>query len=152
MKAAGLVGKVLLAMVVCGTIVHASDPMAVYARVDKVVLEPDADSPQAIQIWGVFTLARPDDRNDYLPPVRGYLYFSLKDNSPAARAEWADLKSVAASGQIVSFGSRYQLKMRVRQAGEKPNAPDPYIVSLGLMKAREDSGNPPVRALTAFPR
>jgi hypothetical protein len=152
MKAAALVGTVLFAIVVGATIVHASDPMAVYARVDKVVLEPDADSPQAIQIWGVFALAKPDDRNDYLAPVRGYLYFSLKDHSRAARAEWADLKSVAGSGQIVSFGSRYQLKMRVRQADEKPAAPDPYIVSIGLTKAREDSGNPPVRALTAFPR
>ena len=116
------------------------------------MLEPDADAPQAIQIWGVFALAKPDDRNDYLAPVRGYLYFTLKDNTRAARAEWADLNSVAAGSQIVSFGSRYQLKMRVRRADEKPDAPDPYIVSLGLMKAREDSGNPPVRALTAFPR
>ena len=152
MKTAGLIGKVLLVLGVCATLAYASDPMAVYARVDKVVLEPNTDSPQAIQIWGAFALAKPDDRNDYLAPARGYLYFTLKDNSRAARAEWADLKSVAGSGQVVSFGSRYELKPRVRQPNEKPDRPDPYIVSIGLSKAREGSGNPPVRALLAFPR
>src|SRR5207247_7484742 len=33
-------------------VAHASDFAAVYARVDRVVLEPDAGSPEAIQIWG----------------------------------------------------------------------------------------------------
>jgi hypothetical protein len=152
MKAAGLFGKVFLVLGVCATLAHASDPMAVYARVDKVVLEPNADSPQAIQIWGVFALAKPDDRNDYLAPARGYLYFTLKNNSRATLAEWADLKSVAGSGQVVAFGSRYELKPRVRQANEKPGTPDPYVLSIGLAKAREGSENPPVRALLAFPR
>jgi hypothetical protein len=152
MKTARLIGKVFLVFPICATLAHASDPMAVYARVDKVVLEPNADSPQTIQIWGVFALARPENRNDYLAPVRGYLYFTLQDNSRAARAEWADLKSAAGSGQIVAFGSRFALKPRLRQADEKPDAPDPYTVSIGLVKAREGSGNPPVRALLAFPR
>ena len=152
MKASGLIGKVLLVLGVCATLAYASDPMAVYARVDKVVLEPNADSPLAIQIWGAFALAKPGDRNDYLAPVRGYLYFTLKDNGRAARAEWEDLKSVAGSGQVVAFGSRYELKPRVRQANEKPETPDPYVVSMGLAKAREGSDNPPVRALLAFPR
>jgi hypothetical protein len=71
MKAAGLLGKVLLVLGVSATLSHASDPMAVYARVDKVVLEPNGDAPQTIQIWGVFAVARPDDRNEYLAPVRG---------------------------------------------------------------------------------
>ena len=152
MKASGLIGKVLLVLGVCATFAYASDPMAVYARVDKVVLEPNTDSPQAIQIWGVFALAKPDDRNDYLAPARGYLYFTLKDNRRATLAEWTDLKSVAGSGQVVAFGSRYELKPRVRQVNEKPDTPDPYVVSMGLAKAREGSDNPPVRALLAFPR
>jgi hypothetical protein len=152
MKAAGLIGKALLVLGVSATLSYASDPMAVYARVDKVVMEPNGDAPQTIQIWGVFAVARPDDRNEYLAPVRGYLYFTLKDNSRAARAEWADLKSVAGSGQVVAFGSRFELKPRVRRADEKPDAPDAYTVSIGLAKAREGSENPPVRALLAFPR
>ena len=131
---------------------EASDPMALYARVDKVVLEPNPDAPKAIQVWGVFALATPNNRNDYDAPVRGYLYFTLADNSPAALAEWADLKEMAGSGAIVSLGSRYQLKARLRQANEPPASPDPYIVSFGLMRSRDGSGNPPVRALLAFPR
>jgi hypothetical protein len=150
-----IVGRLPTALLLLGLLaarVEASDPMALYARVDRVVLEPTPDAPKAIQVWGVFALATRDNRNDYDAPVRGYLYFTLSDNSPAALAEWADLKQVAGSGQIVSFGSRYQLKARVRHADEKPASPDPYIVSFGLNRARTDSGNPPVRALLAFPR
>jgi hypothetical protein len=152
MKRTGLIGRVLLLLGLCAIPVQASDPMALYARVDRVVIEPNAGAPQTIQIWGVFALARPGDRNDYLAPSRGYLYFSLKDNPRAALAEWADLKGVAGTGQIVSLGSRYELKARLRQADEKPAIPDPYVVSIGLTKSRDNSGNPPVRALREFPR
>jgi hypothetical protein len=155
MKKAGLIGRALVVLGLCATAAHASDPMALYARVDRVVIEaPSKGRPtsSAIQIWGVFALAKPGDRNDYLAPVRGYLYFRLTDNGTAALAEWADLQKAAGTGQIVSLGSRYELRARVRQADERPEKPDPYVVSFGLMKARQDSGNPPVRALRAFPR
>jgi hypothetical protein len=152
MTIVGRLATVLLLLGLCATRSYASDPMGVYARVDRVVLEPNPETPTAIQIWGVFALAAPGTGNDYRAPVRGYLYFTLSYNSPAALAEWADLKEVAGSGRIVSFGSRYQLKARVRQADEKPASPDPYIVSFGLMRTRADSGNPPVRALLAVPR
>jgi hypothetical protein len=150
MKPTGLIGAVLLASVVGATLAYASDPTAVYARVDKVVLEPNADSPRAIQVWGVFALAKPDDRNDYLAPVRGYLYFSLAGGSQAARAEWADLKQVAGTGQIVSFGSRYQLKARLRPSAEPAANPDPYSVNIGLTKVRGRTDYAPIRALAAF--
>ncbi len=150
-----MVGRLLTALLVLAlsaTRSEASDPMALYARVDRVVLEPNPDAPKAIQVWGVFALATRDNRNDYDAPVRGYLYFTLSDNSRAALAEWADLQELAGSGTIVSLGSRYELKARVRQADEPPASPDRYIVSFGLVKARKGSDNPPVRALLAFPR
>jgi hypothetical protein len=150
MKTARLVGTVLLAWMVCMTLAYASDPTAVYTRVDKVVLEPNADSPQAFQVWGVFSMAKPDDRNDYLTPARGYLYFTLAGHETAARAEWADLKQVAGSGQIVSFGSRYQLKARLRPTDERPANPDPYPVSIGLTKVRGMTDYAPIRALATF--
>jgi hypothetical protein len=150
MKTTGLIGTVLLASVVCATLVYASDPTAVYARVDKVVLEPNAAAPQAIQVWGVFAMAKPDDRNDYLAPRRGYLYFTLTGSSQAARAEWADLKQVAGTGQIVSFGSRYQLNARLRPSEERPANPDPYSVNIGLTKVRGRTDYAPIRALAAF--
>jgi len=150
MKTAGLIGKGLLASLVCVTLAYASDPTAVYARVDKVVLEPNADAPQAIQVWGVFAMAKPNDRNDYLAPARGYLYFALTGGSQAARAEWADLTHVARTGQIVSFGSRYQLKARLRPSDESPANPDPYSVNIGLTKVRGRTDYAPIRALAAF--
>jgi hypothetical protein len=150
MKAARLIGTVLLASLVCVTLAYASDPTAVYARVDKVVLEPNADSPQAIQVWGVFAMAKPGDRNDYLAPARGYLYFTLAGGSQAARAEWADLKQVAGTGQIVSFGSRYQFKARLRPSDERPSSPDPYSVNFGVTKVRGRTDYAPIRELTEF--
>ena len=71
----------------CLPLAHASDFTGVYARIDRVVLEPNADSPERIQLWGVFSMAKPNDRNDYLAPARGYLYFKLDQNPRAARNE-----------------------------------------------------------------
>jgi hypothetical protein len=131
-------------------IAFASDPTAVYARVDKVVLGPAGGSPETIQLWGVFSLAKPDDRNDYLPPSRGYLYFKLVNGSDTARKEWADFQQVAGTGQIVSFGSRYQLHAQLRRPDERPDNPDPYEVSIGLTKIRANTAYAPIRALLDF--
>ena len=47
--------------------------------------------------------------DEYSPPVRGYLYYQLPaEKATAAKAEWADMKKVAGTGQIIAFGSRYQ--------------------------------------------
>src|SRR2546426_10625183 len=145
-----LVKALLLVLAASLTTVHASDRMAVYSRVDKVVLEPNPDAPDRIQIWGVFSLAKPNDPNWYLPPARGYLYFEAAGNSAAARKEWADLKQIAGSGQIVAFGSRYELKLRLRTEREKPSGPDRYVVSVGLTKVGGNTDYSVVRALVDF--
>jgi hypothetical protein len=150
MKAAGWIGKALLAFLVWGTVAYASDSTAVYARVARVVLEPSADAPQTLQIWGVFAMAKPNDRNDYLAPARGYLYFTRSNGSAAERAEWTDLQQMAGSGQIVAFGSRYQLRARLRPSGERPASPDPYSVNFGVTKVRGRTDYAPIRALAAF--
>ena len=92
-------------------------------------------------------MAKPNDPNDYLPPARGYLYLALAANPQAALKEWADLQSVAGTTQIVSFGSRWDFKARVRNADEKPVNPDPYLVSIGLTKVRGNTAYAPIRAL-----
>ena len=150
MKAAASIGALFMVLLLCAAEAHASDPMAVYARVDSVVLEPNADSPQRIQVWGVFAMAKPDDRNDYLAPARGYLYLTLAGDSRTVRAEWEDLKQVAGTGQIVAFASRYELKARLRQADERPASPDAYSVNFGLTKVRGRTDYAPIRALAAF--
>jgi hypothetical protein len=136
--------------VASAALAHASDPTGVYARVDRVVLKPNSDSPQTIQIWGVFSMAKPNNRNDYLPAARGYLYFKLAGNIEAARKEWADLKGVAGTGQIVAFGSRYDPPARLRKADERVENPDPYSTNIGLQKVRSRTDWPPVRALLDY--
>jgi len=150
MHRARSIGRMLLAFTVCATTALASDPTAVYTRVDRVVLEPNGDAPKTVQIWGVFAMAKPDDRNDYLPPARGYLYLTLPADSRAARAEWSDLAQVAGTRQIVAFGSRYDLKARLRRPDERPADPDRYSLNFGLTKVRGRTDYAPVRALAAF--
>ncbi len=150
MKTIQLLVKTLLVLTAGFTLAHASDRTAVYARVDKVVLEPNPDSPETIQIWGVFSMAMPNDRNNYLPATRGYLYFKLTGNKETARKEWADLKQVAGTGQIVAFGSRYDLNARLRKANERPADPEPYVVSVGLTKVSGNTDYPPVRTLADY--
>jgi len=138
----------------------ASDYVGVYARIDKVVLEPNATEPEAIQIWGVFSLADPSQPNTYLPPVRGYLYMKIVENKDATLREWNDLKQVASSGEIVSFGSRVDIiaggerrramKVSIRKAGDTPANPDPYHLASGVWRHRNRTDYPPVRRLLDF--
>ena len=140
-----------LAVFVAGVaLAQASDPTAVYARVDKVVLAPNADSPETIQVSGVFALAKPNDRNDYLAPARGYLYFKLAQNPEAARKEWADLKDVAGTRQIVAFGSRYDAAARLRKAEERPENPDAFSINIGLQKISGRTEYAPIRGLQDY--
>jgi hypothetical protein len=150
MEAIKLLVKALPVFAVSVALAYASDPTAVYARVDKVILEPNPDSPETIQVWGVFSMAKPNDRNDYLPAARGYLYLKLAYNPAAARKEWADLKEVAGTGQTVAFGSRYDPPARLRKANERPEKPDPYSTNIGLQKVRARTDYPPVRALLDY--
>ena len=54
----------------------ASDPIGLYAVIDKVVVEPAQGQPQRIQIWGSFALADTTNKDDYGTAQRGYLYYS----------------------------------------------------------------------------
>src|SRR5205809_7830359 len=73
----------------------ASDPVGIYALVDKVVFEPNETNPERIQIWGGFAIAEGYGYT-YKNAQRGYLYYKVNsDNPTACRNEWADLKAVA---------------------------------------------------------
>jgi hypothetical protein len=115
----------------------ASDPIGVYAIVDRIALEPNDTAPETIQIWGVFALTDGKSGDNYRPAERGYLYYSLPSSQGqrnSAKAEWADLKKIAGSGQTVGFGGRYTPTGRVRKATEKPTAPDVYPIQMGIVK------------------
>ena len=137
-----------------GACLRASDPIGVFALVDKVALEPNAIAPASIQIWGSFSLADDRDpaRDAYKSPQKGYLYYKLPDEkADAARKEWKDLAAVAGTGQVIGFGSRFGPKATVRSAGQKPQNPDVYSVAFGLVKSnqrRSDYG--PIKQLLSL--
>ena len=131
-----------------------SDWIGVYARIDKVILEPNADAPDRIQVWGAFVLANRQDRNSYDPAARGYLYFSLTPTKEeVCRKEWADLKASAGTDQIIGFGGRDLPKVRIRKREDKPADPDLYPVGWGMVKMSDRRNNyPPIIELKSLPR
>jgi len=141
----------VLALVLAAPAIHASDRVAVYAKIDRVVFEPGAETPERVQVWGIFSVAdrRNNNPNDYLPAARGYLYFALPANAELARREWKDLQSVAGKGDVVAFGSRWEGTPRVRSSDEKPQSPEPYALNTGVVNVRGRGDYAPVRALTA---
>jgi len=138
----------VLAIALCLGVVNASGPIAVYALVDKVALEPNADKPERIRISGVFITA--EERSDvYSAPQHGYLYFGLpRGNEELARREWADLKSVAGTRQVVGLGSSWGAKVRVRKPDEEAKSPDDYPMGNGLIKINPEQ--PRAKALLDY--
>jgi hypothetical protein len=132
--------------------IKASEIVGIYAIVDRVVLEPNPQSPDRIQIWGVIATNR-DSGN----PKRGYLYFRLPaafrgEVNDVAKKEWADIQAVAGTGQAIAFGQRFfpfvvqaqadayaSSLSRVRPASEKPKDPDPYPVNIGVSKITDSA-------------
>lgn len=144
--------RAALAVVVLGgaTIgLHASDRVGVYAVIDKVVFEPNAENPERMRIWGAFAVAMRNDNNLYAAVRRGYLYFSAADPRELMRREWNDLKALAGSRNIVAFGSRFGQSVRVRAEGEKPQAPDKYVMGIGVQTIPPDRDYAPIKALAA---
>jgi hypothetical protein len=144
--------------------VHASDPVGVYAVVDKVVFEPNEANPTAVQIWGAFSLAVPRSSDGaqrkpeggfgsltngdvYGAVQKGYLYFTCPTGKETmCRNEWTDLKSLAGKHQIAGFGTRWGSHVTVRQATERPSAPDQYVPNVGVVKLGSYSANPELAA------
>lgn len=125
----------------------ASDPVGIYAIVDKVVFEPNDTNPQRIQIWGAFAIAEGYGYT-YKNAERGYLYYKLNSEKPElCRNEWSDLKSVARTGQIVAFGFRHEEKGKLRKKDAKPENPDVYPIAMGLKKIREEKDYQPLKQL-----
>jgi hypothetical protein len=140
----------------------ASDPIGIYALIDRVVLEPSDAQPQRIQVHGAFCFAMRNFGDEYSPPVRGYLYYQLPpEKADVAKAEWADMKKTAGTGQIIAFGSRYQ-KFGTLHRGAVPAAaknaheknelePDPYPLGFGLNRVRGNQADSSVLKLKIFP-
>jgi len=125
----------------------ASDPVGIYALVDKVVFEPNETNPERIQVWGAFAIAE-GNGYAYKNAERGYLYYKVNSEKPTdCRNEWSDLKTVAGTGQIVAFGSRYGEKGKLRKKESKPENPDAYPVAMGLTKVKGKNDYEPLNQL-----
>jgi hypothetical protein len=155
MKRLLMLAAVLAAILIPGPPAGAfSDWIGVYAILDKVVPEPGPSSPERIQLWGDFALAKANDRNYYEAPQRGYLYFKLPaGKEDVSRKEWNDLKAIAGTGQVIGFGVRNLPAPKVRKADMKVADPDTYPGGSGLVKM-SDRGTEydPIRSLRALSR
>jgi len=142
---------VVLALILLGGArVQASYPLGIYAVLDKVVPEPNADAPERVQLWGDFAFPEGQSSFAFKSPVRGYLYYSLvKGKEDLCRREWNELKNAAGTGQCVAFSAREQSQGRLRKAGEEPKLADPYPISYGVFKIRDN--NPVARELRSRP-
>jgi hypothetical protein len=145
LAAAGMIAGVFPALSPTHAGVVPSDPMGVYCILDKVVLEPATEEPLRAQLWGVCAVANSNDW--YFQPVaRGYFYYSIPTGKDQiVLREWADLKSVAGTGEAVGFGRRYQPVGRFRKAEEAPASPDVYPLNIGVVKMNSRNGAPEVR-------
>ena len=91
-----------------------------------------------------------ESMDNYRPAAAGYLYYKVATNPTATRREWADLKTVAGSGTIVAFGSRWEGPPQLRSASAKPENPDPYSLNMGVTKISGRTDYAPIQALIAF--
>jgi len=112
--------------------VRASGPIAAYAIVENVVLEPNDTAPDRIQVWGVFMLETAPQSSSYSSPQKGYLYYRIPSagTEKETRAAWFDLKKVAGTGTTIGFGSGLAPGStgagRIRKVTETPAMPDAF--------------------------
>lgn len=141
-----LIGAAVLLLAVTQQ-ASASDPIGIYAVIDKVVIEPSESAPERVQIWGVFSLAE-GGGNQYRAPEAGYLYFRFPEKkAELAKREWKDLLRMVGKSEAVGFGARYLEKGTVRSAKEKPSKPDVYPIGFGLSRITEARNYPVIERL-----
>jgi hypothetical protein len=154
----------------------ASGPLGIYGIVERVVLEPNEKAPERIQVWGAFAYVDgiAGEGLTVSAAKRGYMYFRLPTSADGftnhvqeevIKKEWADLKSVAGTGQAIGFGQwgyiggfgdlrpdvrsnmppyilehapgNPQTDLRVRPASEAPVLPALYQTNTGIVKLPE---------------
>jgi hypothetical protein len=130
-----------------------SDPAGVYARIDKVVLLPDAQKPQRAEIHGAFAVATGRFGDHYCTPQWGRLLLALPAQKPEeVLAQWRELQELAGANQLVSFSSRReQQNVRVWRDGEPQPEAGTMAAGFGMQKL-EGLDYGPVQQLRLLPR
>lgn len=146
----------LLAALIClpNLTALASDPVGIFALIDKVVLEPNDTAPERIQIWGSFCFAEGKSGDQYAAPKTGYVYYKLPvEKAAVAKKEWADLKSIAGKREVIGFGARFAEKGNIRKPEEKSEKPDTYPLGWGLARMKDrNTEYAPIRQLLSLAR
>jgi len=169
---------ILLAAIVLleGIDLLGSGPVGIYGIIEKIVFEPNEAVPERLQVWGAFAFVDGGPARDgaVSPVKRGYLYFKLPGDAAkqsTVKIEWADLKSVAGTGQAIGFGNwgyigsfsglesrtpsssgppyflelypggGQQTDVRVRPASEAPATPAVYQTNAGIVKLPEQGSH-----------
>lgn len=146
-----LVGLVSVSVLSLARLGKASDPVGVYAVLERVELEPNAAQPERVKLYGWFALANRTSR-EYNEPEHGWLYYSLKDGKEElCRREWKDLEKLAGNGKCVAFGGRYNELGKVVQKKDRLDTVLEYPIAAGLFKVRTDTGSDLVRGLITIP-
>ncbi|HEY0138661.1 MAG TPA: MYXO-CTERM sorting domain-containing protein [Nannocystis sp.] len=119
---------------------QASFPAGVWALVEKVTLEPNADAPNTIRIDGIFMIAKqlPDFAQypGYGEPQVGYMYYSCAEKNLATCVmEWKELLAVAGTEDNCRGWGEQSLPDNgsVRPAPQPQADPDLYPIAMGVL-------------------
>ncbi|MFY0540198.1 hypothetical protein [Nannocystis pusilla] len=133
----------LVVAVALGTLVpavaSASYPAGVWALVEKVTPEPDADQPNRVRIDGLFIVAKgtPDFAGypGYSVPAYGYMYYQCADAELATcKMEWAELATVAGGeDRCRGWGDNSLPANGTVRTAEPQAMPDAYPISMGVV-------------------
>jgi hypothetical protein len=150
---------VLLASLMLSAPAWASVPMSVWAKVQKVVYEPQKAGATRIQIHGAFMFYKDIDAGAplepfldyYTAPASGVLYYEC----PAGQAEicadeWADIEASIAwpTGMCISWGNWDQPVGTLHAPGAALGSPDLYPIHMGTPPG--NYGHRPCMSLREF--
>jgi hypothetical protein len=111
------------------------DPVGAYCILEQVVVDPDDDAPEHVQMWGAFVLADSASTSGYGRATRGYMYYACPPGrSTTCTSDWADLRWIAGIGKAIGYGLRGKPIGRLRREDEALASPDLYPIGGGLVK------------------
>lgn len=150
MRRIASVGIVTLWFLCLVPLAGASDPVGVYAVLERVEFEPNAAQPERVRLFGWFALSDVSSR-EYKEPQHGWLCYSLPaDKKDLCRREWKDMEDVAGSGKCLAFGIRRRELGKVAESKDKLS-PVEYTVAGGLFAIRSDTEYEVIKNLVTIP-
>jgi len=128
----------------------ASDPVGVYALLDRVELLPNADAPTSVRMHGAFAIAV-GPGEFCTTPAFGALLFGPDDKPDECVKQWRELATLAGRPDVIGFSSRHgQADVRLLRPGE-PEKAGRYSTWMGLQRV-EGVDYGPVRELRLLPK